>query len=156
MSMKFPLPATLLSVTLVLAGCGTAAHDDPATAEPAQTDHTDKHAEEATGTEETPTVTLDNGQRWKANPETTTGIANMAVTLRTFDAATGNADTLKGELLREFNLIFQRCTMQGEAHNQLHNYLIPMHHALDAFDAREPRQRENMAAHLATYTTYFE
>jgi hypothetical protein len=156
MSMKFLLPATLLSVTLAIVGCGTATHDDPAAAEHNQTDHTDEHAEEATGTEVKPTVILDNGQRWKANPETTTGIANMATTLRTFDAATGNADTLKAELLREFNLIFQRCTMKGEAHNQLHNYLIRMHHALDAFDGREPRQRENLAAHLATYATYFE
>lgn len=156
MSMKFLLPATILSATLVTAGCGTVTNDDPATAthqaDGAQADHT----EESNVAEETPKVSLDNGNRWKANPETSTGIANMAATLRSFDATTGNADTLKAELLREFNLIFQRCTMQGEAHNQLHNYLIPMHQALNTFNGSDPHQRENMAAHLAQYATYFE
>ena len=156
MSMKFLLPATLLSVTLVLAGCGTAAHDDLATAEPAQTDPTDKHTEEVNGTEETPSVTLDNGLRWKANPETTTGIANMSAILQAFDPASRNANTLKAALEEEFSLIFERCTMEGEAHNQLHNYLIPIHHALREFDGNAAHDREAMATHLATYTTYFQ
>ena len=34
--------------------------------------------------------------------------------------------SLKKELEEEFTTIFEKCTMKGEAHNQLHNYLKPM------------------------------
>ena len=43
-----------------------------------------------------------------------------------------------------------------KAHNQLHNYLIPIHHALREFDGNAAHDREAMATHLATYTTYFQ
>ncbi|MEI2652848.1 MAG: hypothetical protein V9G12_12000 [Microthrixaceae bacterium] len=45
--------------------------------------------------------------------------------------------------------------MEGEAHNQLHNYLLPIHHALRDFEGSDPRARR-LGAHLATYGTYFE
>ena len=84
------------------------------------------------------------------------GIANMSAILQAFDPASGNADTLKAALENEFGLIFERCTMEGEAHNQLHNFLIPIHHALRGFDGKAAHDREAMATHLASYTTYFQ
>lgn len=145
------LATALIGSTLLALGCGTNA--------PAHSDHTDEGAAaQTTDAPESavPAVRLDSlGNRWKANPETTTGIANMSAILKAYDPASGNADTLKAALEEEFGLIFERCTMEGEAHEQLHNYLIPIHHALRGFDGTAAHDREAMAAHLATYTTFF-
>lgn len=147
------LATALVGFTLLALGCGTDT--------PAHGDHTDEGpvAAQTSGAPESdvPAVRLDSlGNRWIANPETTTGIANMSAIIQAFDPANGNADTLKAALEEEFGLIFERCTMEGEAHNQLHNYLIPIHHALREFDGNEARDREAMATHLATYTTFFQ
>jgi hypothetical protein len=152
MIMERVLLALLLPITLLVTSCGTGTHQQPNTAQsPAQ----HEHAEEATP-DALPKVTLDSlGQRWIANPETTSGIATMVATLQAFDPAKGDASALKAALEEEFGLIFERCTMTGEAHNQLHNYLIPIHHALREFDGNNAHQREALAAHLATYATYF-
>ena len=79
------------------------------------------------------TVTLDNGKLWQANPETTTGINNMKSRMQAFtdkENLEGYA-TLKEGLEADFTELFQKCTMKGEAHNQLHNYLFPF---IDLFD----------------------
>ena len=147
------LATALVGSTLLALGCGTNA--------PAHSDYTDEGSAAAQATDapesDVPAVRLDSlGNRWIANPETTTGIANMSAILQAFDPASGNADTLKAALEEEFGLIFERCTMEGEAHNQLHNFLIPIHHALREFDGQAARDREAMTTHLATYTTYFQ
>lgn len=148
-----PLATALVGCALLVLGCGTDT--------PAHSDHPDegRDAAQANGIPKSgvPAVRLDSlGNRWIANPETTTGIANMSAILQAFDPASGNADTLKAALEEEFGLIFERCTMEGEAHNQLHNYLIPIHHALREFDGNVAHDREAMATHLASYTTYFQ
>jgi len=153
MTTERALLALLLPITLVAAGCGTGTNEGSATALP-PAPH--EHAVEATP-DTLPKVTLDSlGLRWIANPETTSGIATMAATLQEFDPAKGDAYALKAALEEEFGLIFERCTMEGEAHNQLHNYLIPIHHALREFDGNNAQDREALAAHLATYATYFQ
>jgi len=146
------LATALVGFTLLALGCGTNA--------PEHSDHTDEGSAAAQATDApesgVPAVRLDSsGNRWIANPETTTGIASMSAMLQAFDPASGNADTLKAALEQEFGLIFERCTMEGEAHNQLHNFLIPIHHALREFNG-EPAQRQALGDHLASYTTYFE
>ena len=147
------LATALVGCTLLVLGCGTD--------KPAHSDHSDEGSAAAQATDApesgVPAVRLDSlGNRWIANPETTTGIANMSAILQAFDLASGNADTLKAALEDEFGLIFERCTMEGEAHNQLHNYLIPIHHALREFDGNAAHDREAMATHLATYMTFFQ
>lgn len=142
-------PLLLLVTAALLMGCGGQGHDhaDPA-ATPPDSAATAAH-------EEPPAVTLHNGQRWKANPETTSGIANMAGILGDYDPATGDPKALKAALEEEFGLIFERCTMTGEAHEQLHRYLLPIHHQLRDFAGTEA-QRAALAGHLDAYGTYFE
>jgi len=107
-------------------------------------------------------VSLDNSKLWKANPETTSGIKKMQ------DIMNGFSETesvkayaaLKNDLETEFTNIFQKCTMKGEAHNQLHNYLKPM---IDIFEGLESSDLnvckanfKTMKTHLAGYANYFE
>lgn len=58
-------------------------------------------------------------------------------------------------LAKEFGLIFECYTMTGEAHEQLHNYLLPIHHQLRDFTATEA-QGTALGAHLVAYSNYFE
>ena len=69
-------------------------------------------------------VTLNNGIKWEANPETSTGVDNMIQLMNSFTQTDNNNSfiELESNLSNEFNLIFKNCTMKGEAHNQLHNY----------------------------------
>ena len=149
---RFLLPLLLLAIATLHSSCGEHTHDAAT-----HDDHTTVAAVSTPATEHValPTVTLDNGQRWKANPETTSGIANMVAILGAYDPATGDPTVLKDALEAEFGLIFERCTMEGEAHNQLHNYLLPIHQALRDFEGSDA-QRAALGAQLAAYGNYFE
>ena len=104
-------------------------------------------------------IKLDNGKKWVANKETTEGINNMISYLNGLPAtpATEDYTRLKQKLEAEFNQILQRCTMTGEAHNQLHNYLIPMTEYFRQLDSGDPKLSEQNVAALKTYLNkYFE
>ncbi len=107
-------------------------------------------------------VTLNNGSKWKANPETTTGINNMVQLMNSFTQTEDSSSfiELESNLSNEFNLIFKNCTMKGEAHNQLHNYLFPMKELFEGLKTNDLNsQKENfdkLKTHLASYSIYFE
>jgi hypothetical protein len=107
-------------------------------------------------------LSLDNGKPWLANPETTTGINNMIELMNSFSDKK-NIDaysTLKNSLESEFNFIFKNCTMKGEAHNQLHNYLLPMKELFDGIGSSDQNtcktNFDKLNKHLAEYLNYFE
>jgi len=110
----------------------------------------------------TKAVTLNNGEKWKANPETNTGIANMKAMVYNFG---GNESidaykNLKAGLEKEFNTIIEKCSMNGEAHEQLHNYLLPMQAMFDSLNSNKIETCKTGFAqikdHLAEYSEYFE
>ena len=80
------------------------------------TESNHQHEEEATK------VLLDNGKKWKANPETITGIANMQSLVQNGISGKTPLTALHEPLQLEFKTIFDKCTMTGESHNQLHNF----------------------------------
>lgn len=149
---RFLLPLLLLAMAALNSSCGEHGHDAAAHADHATTP---ADSTPATDQDALPAVKLDNGQRWKANPETTSGIANMVGILSAYEPASGDPKALKAALEEEFGLIFERCTMEGEAHNQLHNYLVPIHHQLRDFEATADQQIA-LQEHLASYSNYFE
>lgn len=67
---------------------------------------------------------------------------------------------LKTKLDVEFNGIIQKCTMTGEAHDQLHNYILPLKELIQQLenDSLEEckESAENLQAHLAEYDKYFQ
>lgn len=111
---------------------------------------------------ETGIVQLNDGKKWKANLETTEGIKKMQQLIGDFsdkESTLGYA-SLKENLETEFTTIFEKCTMEGESHNQLHNYLKPM---LGLFDGLESsnldtckKSYDTMNKHLSHYENYFE
>lgn len=148
-----PIIAIALSALFVTA-CGTSdatheGHDHNASTVES-TEH-DDHAGEEGGA-----VQLDNGKTWEANIETTDGVHAMLALVEDYDPASGEGAMLKEELEAEFKQIFAKCTMTGESHEQLHNYLIPIHKTLDKLSP-EPTAAElsQLSGYLKTYENYF-
>jgi len=140
------LPLIILGL-LFTSACGPAA-------EPTE-DHS-QHAE-ASG------IQLNNGQKWTANPETTTGIANMTRLMENFDQQTAGTEEyqeLGKQLQAEFGEIFRKCTMTGEAHEQLHHFLLPMVEPMKTLQAGEGESLadvyQQLQDHLTTYSNYFQ
>ncbi len=107
-------------------------------------------------------IVLDNGKRWIANPETTAGIENMINILNSFNEKE-NVEAygkLTEELKSEFTMIFEKCTMTGEAHNQLHHFLVPIKNLLETLPSSDLKQCQesfgNLNKHLAKYNEYFK
>jgi len=71
---------------------------------------------------------LNNGQKWSANKATVQGIDNMiAILAKEFDEERVVYYASNGQKLEiELNNIIANCTMKGDAHNQLHLYLMPL------------------------------
>jgi hypothetical protein len=71
-------------------------------------------------------MALNNGERWEANLQTTEGVHNMKTILNLHSKDAKDCNGLAAKLDKEFNLLLEQCTMQGEAHEQLHHYLMPL------------------------------
>ena len=106
-------------------------------------------------TETAEKVSLNKGQLWKANPETTAGI-NTLQKIILESSQEESASILKEKLNSEFALIFKKCTMKGEAHNQLHNYLIPLKLKIDSLEnSNKAEIKKEIIAYLDEYQLFF-
>ena len=107
-------------------------------------------------------VNLDNGKRWIANRETTEGINAMIQLMKSFTDSE-NIDSyqvLADSLNSEFNTILKKCTMKGESHDQLHNYLFPMKEKFEKLSSNDLNETKNafedLKIHVSLYKEYFE
>lgn len=111
----------MLPVLLVLAGCGHSTvheHNHESATESAH-----DHDHDAVGHE---AISLNNGEKWEADEHTMVAAEKMKTTIAGFqkDGAADYkllADTLKAQL----NALIAGCTMEGPAHDALHQWLVP-------------------------------
>lgn len=107
-------------------------------------------------------VSLNNGELWMANIETTQGIDNMIMQMNSFsDTESVEAYAkLKTDLDKEFGTILKECTMKGDSHNQLHNFLVPMQEMFEGLTSTDLETcKENyhtLNDHLKGYSKYFK
>jgi len=107
-------------------------------------------------------VSLNDTKLWKANIETTEGVKKMQAIMSAFSEEENTIAyvSLKKELEIEFTNVFQKCTMKGESHNQLHNYLKPMIEIFEGLESSNLKTRKAnfkiMENHLAGFANYFE
>ena len=119
-------------------------------------------------------VQLNNGELWEANIETTQGIQQMQKLIKEHELQNKmegimteasnsekieNYHSINNELKKEFNLIIKSCSMDGEAHEQLHNYIKPMLGMFATIDGDNieliERDYEALKAQLGAYSSYF-
>lgn len=107
-------------------------------------------------------LSLNNGERWMANAETTEGVNNMILLMDSFSDTESVAAyaELSKELKNEFQLIFEKCTMTGESHNQLHHFLVPIKGWMKQMNSTEldscKKSYSALKSHLKEYQKFFE
>lgn len=103
-----------------------------------------------------PPVELNNGAKWNANPETSKSISVMKDFLKNQADKLSTAE-IKDLLLNEFKLIFKNCTMTGAAHDQLHNYLLPLRDKINELNEENRKTAiPELQRYLKSYHTYFQ
>lgn len=115
-----------------------------------------KHHEQTISSAE---IQLDHGEKWVANAETTEGIKIMQNICSHYNGDVAQLENTYLSLFTEFNLIFERCTMTGEAHEQLHAFLIPVKNQLAILkDCKADCDKEikYLEEYLLTYDKYFK
>ena len=99
---------------------------------------------------------LNSGERWLANKETTEGI-KMMIEIVQNQAVHISTDSLKNSLETKMNMIFQKCTMKGEAHEQLHSYLFPLKEKIASLeDENREKVVVDVNSYLSKYWLYFQ
>jgi len=108
------------------------------------------------------TLKLDSGKLWSANIETTEGIGKMVGLINQFsDSESVEAySKLSKDLNNTLNTILKECTMEGEAHDNLHIYLFPMFKmvaGIGSTDLQTCKTNFDKLKHqLSEYPNYFE
>ena len=150
-TMKLILAITVLTVTISCGNKTKKKQDQPKT----QQTEENEHASESV-------LQLNNGNLWSANSETTDGINKMLTLMNSFTEKENLEayTTLKQNLEKEFGTIITKCTMKGEPHNQLHNFLIPMKTLFKGLESSElticKESFNTLNKHLLEYSNYFE
>jgi hypothetical protein len=104
-----------------------------------------------------PAVSLNEGQLWEANAETTQGIKNMQQLMENYSTLNSNPEELINGMKTEFAMIFKKCTMTGEAHEQLHNYLIPLKTKIESLsEGINDENTDELKEYLKDYFSYFQ
>jgi hypothetical protein len=71
-------------------------------------------------------ISLNNGEKWMVNAEMKPHIQEGKVILEAYQADGGSDYKALAEQLEAANAdLIKSCTMDGESHNQLHNWLLP-------------------------------
>ncbi len=120
---------------------------------------------EAAFVNEVGVLQLNNGAKWPANQETTDGINKMIEQIKAFEELQlpeeiVNYNQLGSGLNTTMTGIFDQCTMKGAAHDELHDFLVPLTghiKTLSGTDVAAAQQAlTETKAHLAQYQVYFE
>lgn len=115
-------------------------------------------------------VKLNNGELWEANVETTKGIDKMQKIIYNYDSQIKGINiveekidsyhAINSELKKEFNLIIKNCSMDGEGHEQLHNYIKPMLSMFATIDGDNieliERDYKALKVQLEAYNSFFK
>jgi hypothetical protein len=145
------------AILLMLAGLWWACNSIPSPAgENAPGDNRHDHAV---------ALTLNNGQKWRADMSTNENVASLCTIARDFagETHTGLTDyeTLGSGLQKGFDKMIRECRMEGAGHDALHLWLEPL-----LVNMNELKKADNTASagkifaaiheRLELYTQYFE
>jgi len=106
-----------------------------------------------------PTMVLNGTEKWNANVATVEGVENLKKIVAEFNPDSDSYPKLQTKLREEFGLIFKNCTMKGEAHDRLHDYLLPLMELFGNLTIGDESQKEKTLTaienHLKRFDHYF-
>ncbi len=105
---------------------------------------------------------LDGEEKWDANIETTQGVEKLQEILAN-DTSESKEDfqNLEKELADVIIIIFDKCTMKGASHDNLHTFLVPLIKKVDMLkEVNSVKQGKiismRISSHLTEYKTFFK
>lgn len=105
---------------------------------------------------------LNDGEKWQANKETTTGIDSMLAQTHEFNlpADTSAYHQLGNDLMEDYLYIINFCVDMGPAHEMIHSYLFPIQEIIVPLQIGGLQTCESqfikLQEYLARYHEYFE
>mgnify|MGYP001240637265 CR=1 FL=1 len=127
-------------------------------------DEHEHHDETATHEEdhhnhESEAIMLNDGEKWKVVENMSGYIRNMEKALNEFEGE--DYPTLAKTIDENIRALTENCTMEGQAHDELHKWLLPFIELSEEFDvATEKENQEKIYQEFkkmfVEYNTYFE
>jgi len=106
-------------------------------------------------------MSLDGDKKWEANIETTQGIEKLIAILNNDKShSVDDFKNLEKTLSDEITTIFDKCTMKGASHDNLHTFLLPLINKVDKLkvinSVNEGKlMSSNISSHLNEYKNFF-
>lgn len=86
-------------------------------------------------------IQLNDGKKWIVAPDMMAHIESMQNGMQVSDEI--GLDSLAKQLKSDLGLLTSNCTMTGQAHDELHKWLLPFIELVDQFDANEGVNKKN-------------
>lgn len=99
-------------------------------------------------------LTLNNGQKWKVDSATYSGMNNVKKMVDEFDGL--KIKKLGKSVKKELKAIIDQCTMKGEDHNQYHIVLHAMLEECMAIKKEKSLDPNKLIYYLEAYESHFE
>jgi len=145
--------SSLTVISLLVSSCGsTVADKSNEHIEIVDTEEHDHSNEE---------IVLNNGQKWKVDDSMIVHIRNMEKDVNSFEAKSFDDYVVLAEKIAvNLDLLTSNCTMTGQAHDELHKWLLPFIDLSDEFSASKTEEAaaiyQEIKTSFITFNTYFE
>ncbi len=110
--------------------------------------------------EELSDLSLNNGKKWQMDEHTRKSFLSMEKLFSDIDVNNLSKENLKkygSDLRADINTLIQGCEMQGDAHDQLHTFLMPYIDIVDHLSENgEIEEAIKIQRYLKTYKEFFE
>lgn len=103
-------------------------------------------------------IELNDGKKWKVDENMMIHIRKMENEVPSFDKEKPeNNQKLANDLKKNLDLLTANCTMKGQAHDELHKWLLPFIALADDFSKdKSAEQFAEIQNSFITFNTYFE
>lgn len=147
---------TISVISIILFSCNTAPTES--TIEESEIEKYDEHEHN----EEKEVIVLNKGEKWEVDKDMMTHIQNMEKDFLAFtETKQKDYKSLAKKLQTNLDLLTSNCTMEGQAHDELHKWLLPY---IDLVDELSEVKNEKEGAGAVkkiqesfnTFNTYFQ
>lgn len=140
--------AFLATVVLLIFSCNTKSKEEKTTEI-----KTEEHQHS-----ESETIQLNNGEKWKVDDNMMLHIRNMEKDVVHFDQEKStNYSLLANKLKTNIDILISNCTMKGQAHDELHKWLVPYIELVDSFSKeKSANQFTEIQNSFKTFNQYFQ
>lgn len=129
--------------------------------QPKTTDQ-EMHSEKEVNLLETTTISLNNGEKWSVNEDMKPFILEAEAILKEYTESNSNDHKTLASQLKEKNTgLIKSCTMKGESHDQLHNWLHPHMELIESLANSESKKEadqviDSLQRSFVIYNQYFQ